>query len=65
MRWEVDEFLKENEGLILAEIELASEEQPFDLPSWAGQEVSHDPRYHNANLAKHPYLRWGNKPVQG
>lgn len=60
VKWEVDEFLKENEGLIVAEVELESEDQPIDLPPWIGEEVSHDPRYRNANLVNHPYSRWGN-----
>lgn len=56
--WEVDEFLGDNAGLILAEIELSSETEAFTPPSWLGAEVSDDPRYFNANLAKHPYSTW-------
>jgi len=56
--WEVDVFAGENEGLIVAEIELQSEDQSFELPSWCGREVSDDPRYYNVNLAKHPYSKW-------
>jgi adenylate cyclase len=56
--WEVDVFAGENAGLVLAEIELASEEEPFELPDWAGAEVSDDPRYYNSNLARHPFCRW-------
>jgi CYTH domain-containing protein len=56
--WEVDEFLGENRGLTLAEVELADEDQRISLPDWAGEEVSHDPRYFNANLARHPFSRW-------
>ncbi len=56
--WEVDVFAGENAGLVLAEIELASEEEPFELPDWAGAEVSEDPRYYNSNLARHPFSRW-------
>jgi adenylate cyclase len=59
MKWEVDEFLGENEGLIVAEIELESEEQQIELPPWAGQEVSEDPRYRNSNLVRNPYSKWG------
>ena len=59
-RWEVDEFHGDNEGLILAEIELAREDEPFDLPSWIGQEVSQDARYYNANLVQHPFTKWDN-----
>ena len=56
--WEVDEFLGENEGLIVAEVELYSEDQAFDRPEWAGQEVTTDPRYFNSNLCTHPYCKW-------
>lgn len=56
--WEVDVFHGDNEGLILAELELASEDESFSLPPWATQEVSHDPRYYNANLIKHPFRTW-------
>jgi adenylate cyclase len=59
IKWEVDEFLTDNKGLIVAEVELESEEQRIDLPSWIGEEVSHDPRYRNASLIKHPYSQWG------
>lgn len=52
---EVDEFLGENEGLILAEIELQSEDEPFEKPEWLGKEVTGDPRYYNAMLSKKPY----------
>ncbi|MFZ6774717.1 CYTH domain-containing protein [Undibacterium sp. SXout7W] len=56
--WEVDEFFGENAGLIVAEIELTSESQHFERPSWLGEEVSHDRRYANASLLKHPYTKW-------
>jgi adenylate cyclase len=52
--WEVDEFLGANEGLIVAEIELISEDQPFSSPDWLDEEVTHDPRYANSNLALQP-----------
>jgi adenylate cyclase len=58
MIWEVDEFLGENAGLVVAEIELESEEQLFIKPEWVGEEVTHDPRYANASLLRHPYSRW-------
>ncbi|HEY5706473.1 MAG TPA: CYTH domain-containing protein [Terrimicrobiaceae bacterium] len=57
-RWEVDEFHGENEGLVLAEIEITREDEPIDLPPWIGAEVSHDARYFNANLVEHPFMRW-------
>jgi CYTH domain-containing protein len=56
--WEIDEFFGENQGLIVAEVELASEDQAFEKPPWIGDEVSGDPRYFNSNLIKHPYSRW-------
>jgi adenylate cyclase len=56
--WEVDEFLGDNEGLVVAEIELKSEDQPFEKPSWIGEEVSADKRYTNANLAIKPFKTW-------
>ena len=56
--WEVDEFFGENDGLIVAEIELASESEAFERPSWIGEEVSSDPRYFNANLIRNPYKNW-------
>lgn len=57
-RWEVDEFLKENQGLIVAEIELEDEEEVFDRPAWVGEEVTHDPRYSNASLSRKPFNSW-------
>ena len=57
-RWEVDEFLGDNAGLVIAEIELTRENQPFSRPAWLGAEVTQDPRYYNSNLASHPYKEW-------
>ncbi|MFV0553101.1 MAG: CYTH domain-containing protein [Mangrovibacterium sp.] len=57
-KWEVDVFAGENEGLIVAECELASEEEAILLPDWIEQEVSGDPRYHNSYLANNPYKTW-------
>lgn len=56
--WEVDVFEGDNAGLVVAEIELASEDEAFEKPGWAGDEVSHDPRYYNVSLVKHPYKEW-------
>ncbi|HOT13536.1 MAG TPA: CYTH domain-containing protein [Bacteroidales bacterium] len=56
--WEVDEFLGDNEGLIVAEIELDSEGEQFELPQWVGKEVSDDARYYNSNLLKSPFKLW-------
>ena len=59
--WEVDEFFGDNAGLIMAEVELESEDQAFEMPEWIGREVSDDPRYFNANLIANPYRNWGGK----
>ena len=56
--WEVDEFFGENEGLIVAEVELESEDQAFETPEWIGEEVTGDPKYFNSNLINNPYLKW-------
>jgi adenylate cyclase len=56
--WEVDEFLGANAGLVVAEIELSSEDEAFDKPDWVADEVTADVRYLNANLIKHPYSAW-------
>ena len=56
--WEVDVFEGDNAGLVVAEVELDAEEQQVNLPDWAGDEVSHDKRYYNTSLVKHPYKDW-------
>jgi len=56
--WEVDEFFGENQGLIVAEVELETEDQPFEKPVWIGEEVTGDPKYFNSNLIQNPYLKW-------
>jgi len=56
--WEVDEFFGRNEGLILAEIELSSEEETYMKPSWVGEEVTNDQRYYNSYLAVNPVSTW-------
>lgn len=56
--WEVDEFLGENAGLIVAEIELPSEDTAFDKPDWIGQEVTGEKRYYNSSLIRFPYAQW-------
>lgn len=58
MTWEVDEFHGDNDGLIVAEIELGREDQAFLKPPWLGEEVSGDPRYLNSHLSQHPYREW-------
>ncbi|MCW1924030.1 CYTH domain-containing protein [Luteolibacter arcticus] len=57
--WEVDEFLGANAGLVVAEIELEDADEEFDHPEWLGGEVSDDPRYYNASLARQPWSEWG------
>lgn len=60
-RWEIDEFSGDNAGLIVAEIELASEDERFASPSWLGREVTDEARYFNSHLAITPYSTWGNR----
>jgi adenylate cyclase len=57
-RWEIDVFEGANAGLLVAEIELDAVGDPFDLPPWVGEEVSHDPRYLNSSLSLRPYTTW-------
>jgi len=56
--WEVDEFLGANAGLVVAEIELGSEDEAFRKPDWIGREVTGDARYFNSRLISHPYSQW-------
>lgn len=56
--WEVDVFAGDNAGLVVAEVELGSEDQTFVRPDWLGEEVTQDPRYFNSNLAGHPFTKW-------
>ena len=56
--FEVDEFHGENDGLVMAEIELGSPDEPFERPSWLGEEVTDDERYYNGYLARKPYKTW-------
>jgi adenylate cyclase len=56
--FEVDEFFGENQGLIVAEIELQNEDEPFDRPSWLGEEVTGDKKYYNSQLSKRPFGSW-------
>ncbi len=56
--WEIDVFEGDNAGLVVAEIELRREDETFELPPWAGEEVSHDRRYYNAALVNRPYSSW-------
>ncbi|HUC66226.1 MAG TPA: CYTH domain-containing protein [Stellaceae bacterium] len=56
--WEIDVFHGDNDGLVLAEIEITSPAERVALPPWVGDEVSNDPRYFNNNLVAHPYKQW-------
>ena len=58
LTWEIDEFFGTNAGLLMAEVELERVDQPVPLPPWVGREVSGDPRYFNAYLARHPFSSW-------
>ena len=57
-KWEIDVFEGDNAGLVVAEIELESENEQFNLPEFIGEEVSDDVRYYNVNLVEHPYSQW-------
>jgi len=59
--WEVDEFCGDNAGLVVAEIELASEDEAFEKPDWIGVEVTGDKRYYNCSLIRQPYSQWPDK----
>jgi adenylate cyclase len=56
--WEVDEFLEENEGLLLAEIELKTQPEHYEKPPWTGKDVTKDVRYYNSSLVKNPFKTW-------
>jgi len=56
--WEIDEFFGENDGLVVAEVELESEDQVYNKPEWVGAEVTGDPKYFNSNLIQNPYKNW-------
>jgi len=56
--WEIDEFAGDNAGLVIAEVELGSEDQAIALPEWVGDEVTDDLRYYNASLVANPYRNW-------
>jgi len=56
--WEVDEFLGDNEGLVVAELELSSEEEQFAVPDWIGEEVTGVEKYYNSNLSNRPFKQW-------
>ena len=56
--FEIDEFFGDNEGLVIAEIELKAEDEPFEKPNWLGEEVTANMRYYNSQLSKNPYNTW-------
>jgi len=56
--WEIDEFHGDNEGLVIAELELTSEDERFNMPDWIGEEVTFDYKYTNSNLINKPYKHW-------
>lgn len=56
--WEVDKFLGDNQGLIVAEIELKSEDEKFEIPDWIDREVTSEEKYYNSNLTQNPYKNW-------
>ena len=58
LKWEIDEFLDKNKGLIIAEVELRSEDQSINIPNWIDKEVTNDKKYYNYNLALKPYTLW-------
>jgi len=58
LKFEIDEFFGDNQGLLLAEIELPSEDTFFEKPAWLGQEVTGDIRFYNAYLSQHPFKNW-------
>ncbi|MGH8607180.1 MAG: CYTH domain-containing protein [Gammaproteobacteria bacterium] len=57
-KWEIDVFEGENQGLVIAELELNAVNEGFEKPDWVGEDVSHDRRYYNVHLVKHPYKDW-------
>ena len=63
LRWEIDVFSGENTGLIIAEIELRNEHQPFELPDWIGAEITGKPRFYNSSLAQRPFGSWSRRDV--
>jgi adenylate cyclase len=64
-RWEVDVYGGENQGLVIAEVELESEHSAVQLPSWLGREVTGEPRYYAARLSREPYRSWSGEAERG
>lgn len=63
--WEIDCFFGENQGLVIAEVELSSENEKIELPEWVGAEVTHLPRYYNSSLSERPYSQWSEEEKAG
>jgi adenylate cyclase len=63
--WEIDVFAGDNEGLVVAEIELESEDEAIELPEWIDKEVSHHDRYYNMRLTSYPYSQWSEAEKRG
>ena len=63
--WEIDCFFGENQGLVVAEVELSSENEEIELPEWVGAEVTHLPRYYNSSLSERPYSLWSEEEKAG
>ena len=59
-KWEIDQFHRDNEGLWIAEIELQSEQESFQVPEWTAEEVTGNEKYYNSYLSKHPFKSWKN-----
>lgn len=64
LNWEIDEFAGENQGLVIAEVELDDESRAVERPAWLGEEVTGDSRYYNVNLVRHPFSRWSEPASQ-
>ena len=58
IKWEVDQFLEKNKGLVIAEVELQNEDQKLNLPKWVEKDVTNQNKYYNYNLAINPYILW-------
>jgi adenylate cyclase len=65
LAWEVDEFAGENDGLVIAEVELTHEHQQFEVPPWVGAEVTRQSEYYNGSLAQRPFMTWPTRLAQG
>ncbi|WP_029407644.1 CYTH domain-containing protein [Thiomicrorhabdus sp. Milos-T2] len=62
--WEIDEFFGDNQGLVIAEVEIQSEDETFSMPEWAGREVTEEVRFYNISLSKRPFNSWSEDEKQ-